>query len=315
VRYSVSLHAKLLIGILFSVVTCPGITRAQTVDTVRVSPGQFPRFSSGRSIAVDLSGRVYVVDAVRNTIYLFDADGQAITSFGGSGTNEGQFDDPTDIDPTTGLLINVADGGNSRIQRFSRDFRFIENLPVSSQAGSGGDRSPSFRPGAGRVVMPADGYPVAVASSREDDLFVIEDISRRVLKWDRDRRNRWQIGQSLNRSENLVHPVDLAIAGDLLYVADQGRKAIVVFDLFGLYVRAVAEGRLNDIASVAVDNGTVFAILPAGIMVFNTEGRLERSVHVIIPGNERIVDAATGNGRVYLLTERHLYVLQAASLR
>lgn len=290
-----------------SVVTITAL--AQDVDTLVVSTAPAATFSDARSIAVDFNGRIYIVDAARSMIFIHDTDGKFIASFGGPGTDEGQFDEPVDIDPTTSLLLNVADAGNSRIQRFTHDFRFIENLPVPSQTGSSGDESPSFRPGAGRVVTPADGFPIAVVSSRTDDLYVIEDVSQRVLRWDRDRRNRWEIGQNLNLAENVADPIDLAIAGDVLLVADRGREAILVYDLFGFFIRAMAETQLKNIMAVKVDRDKIFAILPTRIIRFDMRGRLEQTVHLVMPENETLVDAAARNDLVYLLTHRSLYIV------
>lgn len=284
-------------------------SRAQDIDTLLVSGNPVAQFSDARSIALDFRGQLYVVDAARNLVLTFDPEGRQVDTFGGAGTDEGQFDEPTDVDLTTGLLFNVSDAGNSRIQRFTKDFRFLENLPVSSQTGAGGDQSPSFRPGAGRVVAPADGFPIALASSRADDLYVIEDVSRSVLRWDRDRRNRWLIGRGLIRSENLEYPVDLAVAGDELYVADRGRRAIIVYDLFGLFVMAIAEGRLDDIVAVKVYGDAIYAILPNRILAFNRQGRLERTVSLPIPGGEKLVDAALRGDHLYLLSRRSLFIL------
>ena len=70
-----------------------------------------------------------------------------------------------------------------------------------------------------------------------------------------------------------ANPVDLAIYQDILLVADRGRSAIIVYDLFGLFIRAIAETQLVNIVAVKVDNEKIFAVLPDRIVQFDIRGR------------------------------------------
>ena len=69
-------------------------------------------------IAVDSSDTVYVSERNRDCISVFTAEGEYLTTFGGEGKAEGQFDCPfgLHIDKNDSLL--VCDSDNGRIQIF-----------------------------------------------------------------------------------------------------------------------------------------------------------------------------------------------------
>ena len=278
----------------------------QPVDTVLVTGNPVAEFRRATSISIAADGRMFVVDADRNALVVLRLSGEVDEIIGGPGTDEGQFDGPADVDPTNGLAIYIADMGNGRIQKFSRAFRFLESLPVvSNPALSREDQNPSFRVGAGVTRQPSDGLPVSVITSRLDDLYVVESVSATVIRWDRDRRNSWVIGNEDAGEYELQAPVDLATNGEYLFVADSIQKAVMVYDLFGAPVRAIAKGRLVSIRAVKSRSGRILAILKDRIIEFTVTGRLLRTVRVQLP--ENLVDADYFDHRFFLLTERHLY--------
>jgi DNA-binding beta-propeller fold protein YncE len=78
--------------------------------------------SSG--IAVDLSGNVYVADSGNNRIQKFDSNGHFITSWGKTGSENGNFSVPYGIAVDSGYVY-VADNSNNRIQKFDSNGHFI----------------------------------------------------------------------------------------------------------------------------------------------------------------------------------------------
>ena len=67
---------------------------------------------------MDSSDTVYVIERNRGCISVFTAEGEYLTTFGGEGEAEGQFDYPggLHIDKNDSLL--VCDRNNGRIQIF-----------------------------------------------------------------------------------------------------------------------------------------------------------------------------------------------------
>jgi hypothetical protein len=67
-------------------------------------------------IAVDASGRVILLDTLRQEIKYFDPDGRLIGLFAGLGTRPGAVAYPTDLSMDRQGRLCVADGGNKRAQ-------------------------------------------------------------------------------------------------------------------------------------------------------------------------------------------------------
>lgn len=293
-------HALLIL--LFA--TAP-VAAAQPADTLIAEAEALAEFDAARALGVDASGTLFVVDAGKDAVLQLDPDGGLRASLGGPGVHEGQFDEPADIDPTNGLLWIVADAGNSRLQRFSRTFLHMETLPVA--------RINRFTPGvAGRTVPvgeesgfdDADGRPIAVVTSNANEIFAIDEAQGLVLKWDASRRLERAIGGYDDGAGALVDPVALAVDAASLYVADRGQAAVLVYDLFGGFIRVLAPGRADDVRAVTITADQLWIILPERILLYHTRGRLLRVLDVQL--GEPLVDAAHFKGTTYLLTPTRL---------
>ena len=292
------------LGLVFFAIQVYG----QEPDFVISSGDPIVEFSRAGRLAVAPDGRLFVTDRDRNTLLIFTRDGTLQQRVGGPGTEEGQFYDPVDIDPGIGLVYSVADGQNGRIQRFSKEFRFLESLPVPvSSDGTLGEDDPSFRTGTSGVQWPSNSRPVAVTSSAADDLYVVEAQAHVVIRWDRDRRQRWIIGQDSGAPFSLIDPVDLVTNSRFLFVADSGCDCIVVFDLFGTFIRIIAEGRLSNIKTVDRTPNGIVVVTGHRLIEFTEDGRRLRDIEVMV--QDDLIDAAYHDGRFILLTEHALYLV------
>jgi DNA-binding beta-propeller fold protein YncE len=82
------------------------------IDILRLN-----RFQSPQGVTFDPSGNLYVVDSQSDSLYRFSSRGIEHYSFGGMGSGERQFQQPSGVaffDKT----VYVADAGNNRICRF-----------------------------------------------------------------------------------------------------------------------------------------------------------------------------------------------------
>jgi sugar lactone lactonase YvrE len=80
-----------------------GSGEVSVYDSNRNYLSSLGNFSKPTSIAVDSAGKVYVVDAGKDIVNVYNADGSSSFSFGGSGNADGQFHFPTSI-----AINNVA---------------------------------------------------------------------------------------------------------------------------------------------------------------------------------------------------------------
>ena len=260
-----------------------------------------------RATAFDVapSGAIYVADAAIDALVVIDRL-REVRVEGGPGTEDGQFDLPADVDAGNGLVIYVADAGNHRVQRFSREFRHLGSVGID--AASFGQRSGTAQANSqGRGGGTGfSGRPIAVVTSAADELFVIDENADVVLKWDASLQPDRIIGDFGSGAAQLVEPVDLATDGHRhLYVADAARRSIFVFDLLGSFVREIrldASDRPVGVSTAAT--GDIVVITPERLLVLGPGGgRLVLEPDVA----DRLVDARIHDGWLYVLSETGLY--------
>lgn len=285
----------------------------QNVDTLRPAPVPGAEFDDARAVAVDPLGFLYVADAGRDVVVKLAVDGAIETVLGGPGSREGEFDEPSGLDPTNGLILFVADAGNNRIQKFSRSNAYLGSIPLMAEHDGRSSSRITYRRNDGEVDGFASGRPLAIASSDAKDLFAVDADRGVVLKWDENLRLEADIGGTGAGRGMLTAPVDLTFgARSTLYVADQGRRAVVAYDAFGSLVRTIGEGRLAGLRAVAASEDRVFVGLEEVVVVYDARGRLLEAFHIQL--DAPLVDLAAGPRDVlYLLTRRRLYSAYLAS--
>jgi len=276
-----------------------GSAWAQGMD--RVVGTVLAQFEEARALAVDPRGRLYVADAGRSVVGIFEADGTRRDVLGGAGTRPGTFDTPSDIDPTNGQALLVADTYNGRIQRFSAEGQYLESLPVG-QTGRRTAGEWTFQDGQGGAPAQGDGRPIGVARDDEGAVFVLDARDRRVWKWSDVGRSQAVVS---GRGGRLQDPVALALGPDRrLYVADAGREAVLIYDAVGTFRDRVAGPSLSGVQALAVHRGRLWIVCPHRVLAWDRrEGVVAE--HTVDLG-EPLVDVAAYQDRVYLLTETRL---------
>lgn len=303
------MRTTILLLLVLLVSIGPRAGHAQNEAPEAYSLRHIASFEDARAVAADARGRLYVVDAGQNVVVQLTAEGDVLRTLGGSGTAPGALYDPRDVDPTNGLVLVVADAGNGRIQRFSRQFVPLEVLPVvridryvPEQAGQ-----PIYSLGERGEVGTPDGRPIAVVTSEADETFAIDAAQGLVLKWDRQRRLEQAIGGYDTGPGALIDPVGLAIDERYLYVADRGEGGIAVYDHLGAFVRWIGRGALPGVQAVTVVEGVLWIVLPDQLLTYTRSGRRAQEHRVDVA--EELIDVAVLRSQVYVLTPRSLGVL------
>lgn len=102
--------------------------KLQQIDVGEMAVGDkcaFPTLCGTTDLTFGPNGRLFISDGYGNARILeYAADGNRVKVWGSAGTGPGQFNIPHGI-ATQGNTIYVADRGNSRIQRFDLDGRYL----------------------------------------------------------------------------------------------------------------------------------------------------------------------------------------------
>ena len=102
--------------------------KLQQIDVGEIAVGEkcaFPTLCGTTDLTFGPSGRLFISDGYGNARILeYTAEGKRVKVWGSAGTGPGQFNIPHGI-ATQGNTLYVADRGNSRIQRFDLDGRYL----------------------------------------------------------------------------------------------------------------------------------------------------------------------------------------------
>jgi streptogramin lyase len=83
-------------------------------------------YGDGHGLTVDKSGNIYVTDITNNLVRKFFPDGTPSTTWGGTGTGNGQFQSPLGIQADSFGNIYVADSDNFRVQKFNQSGTYLD---------------------------------------------------------------------------------------------------------------------------------------------------------------------------------------------
>jgi tripartite motif-containing protein 71 len=194
-----------------------------------------------RGIAADGNGNSYVADPGNNRVDVFDLGGAPLRALGTNGRVAGQFIAPSGVGADASGLRAVADTVVGRVQLLNPDGS------VAAVFGS---------PAPGPTLLPD---PVAVAFDASGLAYVLDQRRARVLVFDRAGKIVRTIGSRGTGPGKLLSPSALAIAGDVVYVADTGNGRIARFTLAGSFLGS--GGQFNAIRGIAVppDGSRIYA--------------------------------------------------------
>lgn len=207
---------------LFVVVAAAGGARRTGADIlVHGRAAQFIEpLGEPSAVATGSDGSIFVCEALKHRVSVFDATGTLIRRWGSFGRGDGEFDGPRGVAVGEDGRVYVADSGNDRIQVFTADGRF------ETQWGRHGSDAGEFDEPLGLAVR---GDRVLVADSRND----------RVQIFRRDGAFVFYVWSYGSHDGAFDRPVDVAVATDgVFYVSDQGNSRVQEFSPDGRFVLA-----------------------------------------------------------------------------
>ena len=202
--------------------------------------GQFDR---PRGIITN-STNIFVTDIGRDSVQIFDSDGNYVSQFGDRGSADGQFIDPQGI-TTNGTHLYIVSSGNVRVQIFDNAGSYV------SQFGSQGSQNGNFS------------NPEGITTNGTH-LYVADTFNHRVQIFDNAGNYVSQFGSYSGADSNppdgqFDQPQGIATNGTHLFVADTFNNRVQIFDVTGNYVSQFG----ND------DSGIGELTSPRGITIHN----------------------------------------------
>lgn len=160
--------------------------------------------------------RLYVADAQRHDISVFDLGGKFISSFGQRGVNHGEFNYPTHLMADSTGKLYVTDSLNSRVQVFDGDGKFLQ------QIGGPGDGPGYFS------------RPKGVAVDRFGHIYVLDGLADNLQVFDGNGRLLLSLGVAGHGTGEFWLPNGIAIGQDnKIYVADSYNLRVQIFEYVG----------------------------------------------------------------------------------
>ena len=172
--------------------------------------GQFINGAGG--VAVDSAGNVYVTDLGNHRVEKFTPAGSFISSWGSSGTGNGQFSAPEGIAIDLTDNVYVADTGNHRVQKFNTSGTFV------TKWGTNGTGDGQFD------------TPWGVSVDGLGDVYVADTNNNRIQKFSPTGTFISSCGTSGTGNGEFAGPQDLgADSTGNYYVADTGNDRVQKF--------------------------------------------------------------------------------------
>jgi len=156
---------------------------------------------------------LYVVDTTQHKVFVFDAHGEFMTSFGGRGEKPGQFNYPTNVttDKATGRVY-VSDTMNFRVQVFTSRGRYLFSF------GGPGDGPGFFA------------RPRGVAVDSKGRVYVVDAVFNNVQVFDSNGKYLFHFGEPGMEDGKFILPAGIFIdEEDYIYVVDQMNRKLHIF--------------------------------------------------------------------------------------
>ncbi len=184
---------------------------------------------------------VFVTDELRNTIRVFDTEGNTLRELGLSNQNSldeitvssihgssssnppgndlGKFNRPSGIVVDNEGNLLISDTQNHRIQKISRDGTYISSF------GSLGTADGEFN------------APWGICLDEEGNIFVADHLNNRVQKFDTSGKHIMTLGEKGTKPELLDHPSDVTVdpEGDI-YVTSWASNKVNIYNSEGTYL-------------------------------------------------------------------------------
>jgi len=259
--------------------------------------------------------------------------------FGGSGSENGKFNNPLALAISKGKIVYVVDTDNHRIQLFDLSGSFIKSIggfgfkddqfdsprdiwvdsiiniyvaDYNNRRVQRYDRNMnflnSFYSNEGEEADFQFAEVASCAVSSQNDLFILDHDEYKIIKFKRDGSAERSFGRFESGQNELEYPEQLEIWGvDKLLVTDSALDAVFIYDLFGTFIRKIESDLFEHPFGIEVDiHNNIYVADPEARKIFFIDSKLENVSEINFPQGFKtprdIAVLISGN-------ERTLYVI------
>jgi hypothetical protein len=241
------------------------------------------------ALALSPADFFYLLDQGSATVSRFNLDGVLLNQYGGPGSGNNQFSDPTDVSASNGLDIFVSDRGNDRIVRLNRELHFL--AAFSSLEGTTSETT--FE------------RPLSVAIGRQGDLFIADGSEDRILKLDSGGNPIFSFGDFGESRGSLSEPRRLELDSKIgLWTLDGGGQ-VVHFDDYGSYLESIHIETAGKRGGLAVSPTAIWICTDSLLYEYVPSERHLQSRNVTdlaLPPETLLIDLAYRNDCLWILT-------------
>jgi NHL repeat len=264
--------------------------QSSTVDSLNISL----RGASGISVGPD--GNIYIIERGGNKVIRCSNSGGSYKIDAEYSWKDAADNYPRDIVSVNGLDVYIADYNNHRILRFDRDLNLVSAFPSDEQI------SVAERP---------FGYPISLGVDRFGSIYVLDGENKRIVKIGKSNEVERTFGGYGAGAGRVKSPSKIRVSSsDLVFVQDE--NCIVVFDIFGNYIRTIGTALFTKLTTFASDRDMIYALDGCRVFIIGKEGVPKDTILVrqAIPGYEctEIVGMDAKQGGLYLLNEHSLFI-------
>lgn len=266
---------------------CQGISK----DSLQSIGG----FSDAVAFSVDPLGNIFVIDNGSNELVKLAISENNISRVGGYGWTETAFDKPRDIISPNGLDVYVADYGNHRVLRFDRNLNLLSIVPS-------GDNDPR--------KSRTFGYPLSIALSRFGKLFILDSENKRLVKISKENTIESSIGGTDAGRGRLRKPIKVRISNkDHIYIQDDNQ--ILVYDIFGNYLRSIGKGIFQHISTFTIEGDTIYALDSCIIHRMDIDGKSKHQINLdkYIGNCYNVIDIYFNDHNMFFLTKNEVFFM------
>lgn len=273
------------IYLLILLITISSFTKGQEL----IYYGEFGAFQSASAISLNQAGFIFVADAGSNEIIKLDTLGNIKKTIGGFGWSASAFDNPCNVFANT-LNVYVADKNNDRIQIFDKDLNYLSEISSRKFI----NESIIFR------------YPTGVVVNSQGDLFILDSDNTRILKFNLRGEFLTEIGGYQSGSYVLTNPKSFTVnlSNHLLVLDDND---LIVFNQFGTLLNKIKLS--DDFRKLNFSIDKVILIGKHRVNFFTEYIKEPYKYSSNLP-QEKIIDAVSLNKKLYLLSEKKIFVYQ-----